>query len=332
MAFVDLGGRQLSCTGDRLEFLGRHGAVDRPAALVGNRKLSGRVGAGLDPCGALQTSVELGPGERIEIVFMLGDAASSDEAQALIAKYRTADLDAVLRDVRARWDAVLDTVQVRTPDRAMDILLNDWLLYQVLGCRVWARAAYYQAGGAYGFRDQLQDVMALCITRPDIAREHLLRAAARQFLQGDVQHWWAPSSGQGIRTRISDDRIWLAYVAAYYIATTADAAVLDEIVPFLDGAAVKEGDATAFYQPGTASEQSSLYEHAACSPRSMPSGPLPMRAANMGVPPIGANTPRRCRACWKPRLAGTVSGTGAVITMTAHRSARTRAKNARSTL
>ncbi|MHB1616460.1 MAG: GH36-type glycosyl hydrolase domain-containing protein [Metallibacterium sp.] len=263
VAFIDLGGRQRSCTGDRLEFLGRHGAVERPAALTGGIPLSGCVGAGLDPCGALQASIVLAPGERIEIVFMLGDAASRAEAQALIGKYRTADLDAVLREVRAQWDAVLDTVQVRTPDRAMDILLNDWLLYQTLGCRLWARTAYYQASGAYGFRDQLQDVMALCVTRPDLAREHVLRATARQFIQGDVQHWWLPPSGQGIRTRISDDRIWLAYVAAHYIAVTADTAVLDENVPFLDGAAIKEGAADAFYQPGIASEQGSLYEHAA---------------------------------------------------------------------
>ena len=263
VAFIDLCGRQTSWTGDRLEVLGRYGAVDRPEALVCNLALSGRVGAGLDPCGALQSSIELAPGQQIEIVFMLGDAASQAGARALIQKYRAADLDAVLRDVRAQWDAVLDTVQVRTPDRAMDIILNDWLLYQVLGCRVWARAAYYQASGAYGFRDQLQDLMALCITRPDIAREHLLRAAARQFVEGDVQHWWLPSSGLGIRTRISDDRIWLAYVAAHYVVTTGDVAVLDEVVPFLDGAAIKEGEAEAYYQPGQSSDQDSFYEHAA---------------------------------------------------------------------
>jgi cellobiose phosphorylase len=263
VAFVDLGGRQLSCTGDRLEFLGRFGAVDHPAALAGNIPLSGRVGAGLNPCGALQTVVELLPGERIEIVFMLGDAASRPEAQALIEKYRAANLDAVLHEVQAQWSAVLDTVQVRTPDRAMDILLNDWLLYQVLGCRVWARTAYYQASGAYGFRDQLQDVMALCVTRADVAREQLLRAAARQFVEGDVQHWWLPPAGQGVRTRISDDRIWLAYVAAHYIATTGDGAVLDESVPFLEGPAIKAGGTDAFFQPGTAREQGSLYEHAA---------------------------------------------------------------------
>ena len=294
VAFIDLGGRQRSCTGDRLEFLGRYGAVDRPAALAAGSPLSGRVGAGADPCGALQTCIELKPGERIEILFMLGDAASSAEAQALIGKYRMADLDAVLRDARAQWDTLLDTVQVRTPDRAMDILLNDWLLYQTLGCRVWARTAYYQASGAYGFRDQLQDVMALCVARPDIAREHVLRAAARQFIQGDVQHWWLPPSGKGIRTRISDDRIWLAYVAAHYVQVSADRAVLDEMLPFLEGPPIKEGDVDAFYQPGIASEQGSLYEHAARAiDSSLTLGPhgLPLMGAgdwNDGMNNVGA--------------------------------------------
>jgi cyclic beta-1,2-glucan synthetase len=263
VAFIDFGGRPVSLTGDRLEFLGRYGGVDRPAALAGDRPLSGRVGAGLDPCGAMRTAIALAPGEDVELVFMLGEAASCDEARALLRKYRAADLDRVLDEVRAQWNELLDTVQVRTPDRAMDILLDHWLPYQVLGCRLWARTAYYQASGAYGFRDQLQDVMALCVSRPDLAREHLLRAAGRQFAEGDVQHWWLPPGGKGIRTRISDDRLWLAYVAAHYVAVTADAAVLDERRPFLEGAAIKPGDTDAFYQPGSAGEQASLYEHAA---------------------------------------------------------------------
>lgn len=263
VAFMDLGGLQRSMTGDRLEFLGRLGSVDRPRALVGNLPLSGRVGAGLAPCGALQASIELAPGEQVDLRFMLGEASMVGEAQSLVGKYRAIDLDAVLRDVQSQWNDLLDTVQVSTPDRAMDILLNDWLLYQALGCRMWARTAYYQASGAYGFRDQLQDAMALCVARPDLAREHLLRAASRQFMQGDVQHWWLPPSGQGIRTRISDDRLWLAYVAAHYVKTTADHAVLDEIIPFLDGPPIKDGDTDAFFQPGIASEHASVYEHAA---------------------------------------------------------------------
>jgi cyclic beta-1,2-glucan synthetase len=263
VAFMDLGGLQRSMTGDRLEFLGRHGSVERPAALARSLPLSGRVGAGLSPCGALKTSMELAPGEQLEIRFLLGEAKLLDEAQALVKKYREIDLDATLRDVCSQWDDMLDTVQVRTPDRAMDILLNDWLLYQTLVCRMWARTAYYQASGAYGFRDQLQDAMALCVARPDLAREHLLRAGSRQFVQGDVQHWWLPPLGQGVRTRISDDRIWLPYVAAHYAKTTADLTVLDEILPFLDGPAIKDGDADAFYQPAVTIERGSLYEHAA---------------------------------------------------------------------
>jgi cellobiose phosphorylase len=263
VAFMDLVGLQTSWSGDRREFLGRHGAVDHPVALVSGSPLSGHVGAGFDPCGVLQTEVELAPDTQIEIVFVLGDAASNADAQELVKKYRAADLDAVSDEARALWDDMLDTVQVRTPDRAMDILLNDWLLYQTLGCRVWARTAYYQASGAYGFRDQLQDVMALCVSRPDIAREHLLRTAARQFVEGDVQHWWLPPSGQGIRTRMTDDRIWLAYVVAHYLEVTGDSAVLVESVPFIEGALLKDGQDEAFFQPNVAPQPASLYEHCA---------------------------------------------------------------------
>ncbi len=263
VAYADLRGVQTSCTGDRTEFLGRLGAVDRPAALAHGTPLSGRVGAALDPCAALQTEIELAPDAQTEIVFLLGDAASPADAQALVAKYRKADIDAVLREVEALWGNVLDAVQVRTPDRAMDILLNDWLLYQTLSCRVWARTAYYQSSGAYGFRDQLQDVMALCVARPDVARDHLLRSAARQFIEGDVQHWWLPPAGQGIRTRMTDDRIWLPYVAMHYIDVTGDTAVLDEIVPFLEGATLKDGEQEAFFQPAVSAQRGSLYEHCA---------------------------------------------------------------------
>ncbi len=263
VAFADLCGVQTSCTGDRGEFLGYLGAVDRPAVLLRGASLSGRVGAALDPCAALQTDIELAPDAQTEIVFLLGDAASQADAQALVEQYRQVDLDAVLREVDALWDGVVGAVQVETPDRAMDILFNDWLLYQTLACRMWARTAYYQSSGAYGFRDQLQDAMALCIARPDIAREHLLRSAARQFVEGDVQHWWLPPAGQGIRTRMTDDRIWLAYVALHYIEVSDDCAVLDEVVPFLEGALLKEGELEAFFQPTVSKQQDSLYEHCA---------------------------------------------------------------------
>ena len=247
MAFADLGGRQTAWTGDRTEFLGRNGTLDHPAALERGDRLSGKVGAGLDPCGALQTTVELRAGGRAEIVFFLGEAATTEEARALIARYRAADLDGTLRTVMEHWDDVLGAVQVTTPDRSMNILLNRWLLYQTLACRVWARAAFYQAGGAYGFRDQLQDVMALTVAQRDVARAQLLRAAARQFVEGDVQHWWHPPSGRGVRTRISDDLLWLPYAVIHYLEVTGDVELLDEVVPFLDGPTLAAGQDESYF-------------------------------------------------------------------------------------
>jgi cellobiose phosphorylase len=263
IAFIDLAGKQHSLSGDRAEFLGQLGTLDKPAALTGNRPLSGQVGAGLDPCGALQTRVTLPPHTDFELVFCLGDAESVAAAQALVEKYRAADFAQIFDAINRQWNGLLDAVQVRTPDRAMDILLNDWLLYQVLSCRVWARTAYYQVSGAYGFRDQLQDVMALCVARPSLAREHLLRAAGRQFVEGDVQHWWLPPNGQGIRTKITDDRVWLAYVAAHYVGVTGDGAILDESVPFLSGPAIARGASDAFFMPTRSDQKASLYEHCA---------------------------------------------------------------------
>jgi cyclic beta-1,2-glucan synthetase len=263
VAFADLGGRQAAWTCDRREFLGRNGALDNPAALAGKALLAGRAGAGLDPCAALQAPLELEPGGSAEIVFFLGQAAGEEEARALIERYRAADLDAVLREVTGYWDEVLGTIQVETPERSMDVMLNRWLLYQTLACRVWARSAFYQASGAYGFRDQLQDGMALAVSRPALAREHLLRAAARQFVEGDVQHWWLPPTGQGVRTRISDDRGWLAFAAAHYVETTGDAAVLEESVAFLEGRPRAEGEHDAYVEPAVSGERASLFEHCA---------------------------------------------------------------------
>jgi cyclic beta-1,2-glucan synthetase len=264
VAFLDLGGRQTAWTGDRREFLGRNGTLDNPAALAGDTVLSKRVGAGLDPCAALQAEVELEPGGTAEIVFFLGQAASEREARSLVERYRAADPDAILREVTEYWDDLLGTVQVKTPDRSMDIMLNRWLLYQTLACRVWARSAFYQASGAYGFRDQLQDGMALAVSRPALTREHLLRAAARQFVEGDTQHWWLPPTGQGVRTRISDDRIWLAYAAAHYVETTGDRAVLDESVPFLEGQALRRASTmpTSCRRCRTSARRSSNTAHA----------------------------------------------------------------------
>ena len=263
VAFADLAGRQTSYTGDRTEFLGRNGTPERPAALARGRQLSGRVGAGLDPCAALQTSLELGPGERTEIVFFVGQAENRERARELLGRYRTADLNGILRDVSGRWDNVLGAVQITTPEPAMDVLLNRWLLYQTLACRVWARAGFYQVSGAYGFRDQLQDVMALSVAKPEIVREHLLRAAARQFTEGDVQHWWHPPSGRGVRTRISDDLLWLPYAVLHFIEATGDKIVLEEVVPFLEGEALSEGQNESYFQPRVSDARASLFEHCA---------------------------------------------------------------------
>ncbi len=263
VAFADLRGRQTDWTGDRREFIGRNGTLKSPSALVTAAAFSKTTGAGLDPCGALCTMVELASNSSIEVIFFLGEAAHADEARALIQKYRAADLDAVFAKVIQQWDYVLGAVQVKTPDRTMDIMLNGWLLYQTLACRIWARSGFYQSSGAYGFRDQLQDGMALAATQPAMTREHLLRAAARQFVEGDVQHWWLPHSGQGVRTHISDDRAWLAYAAAHYVSSTGDSGILDEMVPFLEGQQLGVHEHDSFFVPSVSDQSATLFEHCA---------------------------------------------------------------------
>ena len=262
VSFADIGPQVSGYTADRAEVLGQSGSLADPVGLRG-KPLSGRAGAGMDPCAAQQRMVTLAPGQRVELRFLLGQAARIEDARILVHRYRAADLDAVQAEVAAQWDGILGAVQVKTPDRSMDILLNGWLLYQTLACRIWARAGFYQASGAYGFRDQLQDGMALTFNRPEMTREHLLRAASRQFPEGDVQHWWLPHSGQGVRTRISDDRVWLGYGVARYVGITGDAAVLDAEVPFLDGPQLPPGAHDEFGQPAVSDQTASLFEHCA---------------------------------------------------------------------
>ena len=263
VAFCDMAGRQSSWTGDRSTFIGRNSSLNHPAAIAAGGPLTGGVGAGFDPCGAMRTLIELPPDGRGEVVFLLGQATDADHARALVDRYRQADLDKVLEAVSVQWDTVLGAITVTTPDRSMDIMLNGWLMYQTLACRVWARAGFYQASGAYGFRDQLQDGMALVASSPALVREHLLRAASRQFTEGDVQHWWLPESGRGVRTRISDDCAWLATTVAHYVDATGDTAVLDEVVSYLTAPLLAKGEHDRFGLPEPSGEEASLFEHCA---------------------------------------------------------------------
>ncbi|MEY2415411.1 MAG: cyclic beta,2-glucan synthetase, partial [Ilumatobacteraceae bacterium] len=265
VAFLDLGGRKTSWTADRTEFLGRNGGPERPAGLDRGQRLQEAAGAGLDPCAALQTAFELANGASTQVVVLLGEAAEAATVTDLIRRARAQDHQTTLRDIGSYWDDTQGTIQVRTPDRSMDIMLNHWLIYQTLACRLWARSAFYQAGGAYGFRDQLQDTIALVTAKRELTREHILRAAAHQFVEGDVQHWWHPPSGRGVRTRISDDRVWLPYAVDRYLAVTGDTAVLDEMVAYIDGPVLRPEQIDAYFQPETSPQSVSLFEHCAAA-------------------------------------------------------------------
>jgi cyclic beta-1,2-glucan synthetase len=250
-----------SYSGDRTSFLGRNRSLGNPAAMA-RTKLSPRTGAGFDPCAALRVTLELAPGERAEITCMSGQAESLDEVHQRVLSYREGlALETGLSQTKAWWDELLGAIEVHTPELATDFLINRWLLYQSLSCRIWGRSAFYQSGGAFGFRDQLQDVMAFVYAYPELAREHILLAASRQFKEGDVQHWWHPPSGAGIRSRNSDDLLWLPYVVAHYVRTTGDVDILHTEVPFLNAPALEEDQHEAFSTPEVAVERATLFEH-----------------------------------------------------------------------
>ena len=261
VAFFDVDDTTRTFSGDRVEFVGRNGTLGNPAAMSRSH-LSNKVGAALDPCAAIQATFDLADGEEHETIFRLGAGRNHNDARKLLQRYRSriAAQDA-LEKVRQYWQHTLGAVQVETPDDSLNVLTNGWLLYQTLACRLWARSGNYQSGGAFGFRDQLQDVMALIHAKPQLVREHLLLSASRQFREGDVQHWWHPPSGRGVRTHCSDDFLWLPLATCRYVACTGDTGVLNESIHFLEGRQVNPEDDSYYDLPTRSEQAASLYQH-----------------------------------------------------------------------
>ena len=267
VVFLDTSETARFVTGDRNEFLGRNGSMGSPAAMYKDR-LSGKTGAGYDPCVSAQVKFDLNDNEEKETVFLFGSGKSPDEAREILQRYNgPALVHKELENVWEHWKRSLGVIYVETPDNSLNFLVNGWLQYQVISCRLWGRSGYYQSGGAYGFRDQLQDVMALMHSHPEMIRQQLLTFAAHQFVEGDVQHWWHPPSGRGVRTRCSDDYLWLPLVTSLYVAQIGDTGVLNEKVRFLEGPPVNPGEESYYGMPGLSEKQGTLYEHCAAAVR-----------------------------------------------------------------
>ncbi|MDI1303174.1 MAG: glucoamylase family protein [bacterium] len=282
VAFFDVDDEARTLTGDRTEFLGRNGSLGDPDAMKRSR-LSGRLGAALDPCGAIQVPFDLADGQEREIIFRLGAGRDTNSARALARRFRVGGAARVALDkVRQYWKYTLGAVQITTPDPALNVLANGWLVYQTLASRLWARSGLYQSGGAFGFRDQLQDAMALVHTEPQLLREHLLRCASRQYPEGDVQHWWHPPVGRGVRTRCSDDYLWLPFALCRYVLCTGDTGVLDENVPFIEGRPLAAEEDSYYDLPRRSAETASLYQHCVRSIRHA------LRFGEHGLPLMGS--------------------------------------------
>lgn len=252
---------QISFTTDRAEFIGRNQSISKPQALS-RKRLSGKSGAGMDPCAALQVKFEIFDGAEKEIIFQIGSEANKDAIDTLISKFQNKEqVKESLQQVKDYWAHTLGAVQVKTPDMALNIMANGWLLYQTLACRIYARSGFYQSGGAFGFRDQLQDVLALLHTRPEIAKEQILLCASRQFTDGDVQHWWHPPEGRGVRTNCSDDLLWLPFAVSRYIEATGDKDILLKQVGFLECRQLNDNEDSLYDLPISGHQRGTLYEH-----------------------------------------------------------------------
>ncbi|MCC5797792.1 MAG: hypothetical protein JJU48_10785 [Methylophaga sp.] len=261
IAFVHISEQKQSITANRTEFIGRNGSLTSPAAMT-KQQLSGSTGAGLDPCAAIQSKIELAAGQSREIVFIIGAASNEHEIHQLIERFGgPVGARQSLESVWEFWNHTLGTINVETPNPALNVLANGWLVYQTLSCRLWGRSGYYQSGGAFGFRDQLQDTMALIHATPWLAREQIVLCASRQFSKGDVQHWWHPPNGQGVRTHFSDDYLWLPYATCRYVISTGDTGILDEQVHFLEGRELNAEEEAYYDQPQRSAETASVYEH-----------------------------------------------------------------------
>ena len=261
VAFFDVDDANKSYTTDRAEFIGRNGTMGNPEAMNKSR-LSGRMGATLDPCAAIQVSFDLAEEEEHEVVFRLGSGNNSQDTVSIIQKFAgAAAAHAALKKVNQFWEETLNKVQIETPDAAVNILANGWLTYQTIACRIWARSGFYQSGGAFGFRDQLQDTLSLMHAQPNMVKEQILLCASRQFKEGDVQHWWHPPVGRGVRTTCSDDYLWLPFVTSRYVISTGDHSILDETVYFIEGRLLNAGEESFYDLPIRSNEIASLYAH-----------------------------------------------------------------------
>ncbi len=261
IAFFDADDPNKSITGDRTEFIGRNGTLRNPEAMIRSR-LSNRTGAALDPCAAIQTMFDLQEGEGHTVIFRLGAGRNADDVNSIIQKTEgTLTAQQSLEKIKKYWSDTIQCIQLETPDPAINILANGWLNYQTIACRLWARSGFYQSGGAFGFRDQLQDVLSLLHGKPDFAKQQILLSASRQFKEGDVQHWWHPPAGRGVRTTCSDDYLWLPFVTARYVHTTGDYNILEERANFLEGRLLNAGEESYYDLPIISEQSASIYDH-----------------------------------------------------------------------